>query len=100
MNHSDFIVLSNYTFKIILEDYKFEKKISVIILYLKFFGSMGFELRVSHLGGRPFTTFYHLSHTISPFCFGYFRDRVSFFAQFSLGCNLPVLVPPCPAFFY
>jgi hypothetical protein len=34
---------------------------------------------------------YHLSYTSSPFCSGYFGDRVSFFAQTCLGCHLPIL---------
>jgi hypothetical protein len=53
---------------------------------------------------------YHLRHTFNPFCFGYFREKVSLFAQANLKSNLPIFpfpphcwddrcVPPHLAFF-
>jgi hypothetical protein len=35
--------------------------------------------------------FYPLSHAYSPFCSGYFGDRVLLFAQASLDCDPPIL---------
>jgi hypothetical protein len=34
---------------------------------------------------------YHLNYASSPFGAAYFGDRVSLFAQASLGCNPPIL---------
>jgi hypothetical protein len=34
---------------------------------------------------------YHLSHSSSPFCSGYFGDRVLLFAQTGLDCDPPIL---------
>jgi hypothetical protein len=64
------------------------------------FNILGFELGA---------VLYHLSHTSSLFCPGYFGTRISLFAQASLDQDPPVLaalhswgdrrVPPCSAFF-
>jgi hypothetical protein len=45
------------------------------------FWLLGFELRASCL----------LGHTSSPFCSGYFGDKVLLFAQATLDCDLPIL---------
>jgi hypothetical protein len=46
---------------------------------------LGFELRTLH--GQ---VLYHLNHASSPFCSGYFGDRVSLFAQAGLDLDPPV----------
>jgi hypothetical protein len=55
------------------------------VLNFFFLMALGFELRASPWIGRC---------SNDPFWSGYFGDRVSFFAETGLGCNLPILSFP------
>jgi hypothetical protein len=74
--------------------YYFHEKFLLVNFFFFFFGTTG-------TGTQGFTlarqSLYHLSHTYSPFCSGYFGKGISLFAQISLDHSLHI--PPCSAFF-
>jgi hypothetical protein len=60
---------------------------NAMIEFSIFLEMLGFELRALCLQ----QVLYYLIYASSPFCFGYFGDRISLFAQVGLDCDLPIL---------
>jgi hypothetical protein len=60
-------------------------------IYFTFLVVAGLKLRVSHLLGRCLPLEPHLQPPSSPFCPGYFGDRVSPFAHTGLDCDTLIL---------